>query len=845
VSFITDGSAVEPVFVLEPDVEFTAEDLAAIPAPTRTGYTFTQWWADAARSQPIAFPVTSPTTLYAGWSGLTVDYHVSYWLEKANIVPDAYPSPVFTSAGGALPAWGAGDGALSPAQLANPDNFDFLEDIPAVAVAGSAVGGPTTKADVPASVRARVRAQLDPANVQSDPLAFADLAVSQQNVTVRGDGSTVVNVYLTRALWRADFRLIAPGSSADVPAACAVAMSYDLTMTVGGTTYYQATQPGGGQLLGTFSVRAKIGFDMAAVGAAPVPLSQVDGSRLIPVYDTGTQNESCVLRGWGPQQITPSVFTAMFTGANADSGSVNLTARTAAYTGKMAASRTQNLTQRLDYVESVDQTQAAPDAVLSGGGTPNNPLHVATLYNNNKTSVRVAIAAGHQIFEQYRTAWYWATTGDRQVAGTIEGFDSYVGYGTGSNTQGNYFQLDQPTNHLYQLNNTGNVNDAYRYQFYSRNVYSLTFLTSGGTAIPPVAGIPYQSSLESAEPVDPVRGDDLFLGWFMDSEFNVPFTFAGATMPPSNLVLYAQWLIDPHTVEFYDHPSSTTPIDALTQSVEDQGMATEPAPLPPQPDGQTFIGWYQRTVDGYFVPYDFDTPVGADLRLYARWQQPATAPFAVGYDGDGNTAGVVPVDTYRYDAGASAIVADGSSLVRGDEVFVGWRDATISMARIIREAPPSDGLYQAGQSVRVGGTDLTLVAVYADTDPRITVTFDENTGERRQVAWDGPPGAAITYPGASELWASALGFDFLGWSTDPAATVPDPAYGRLVVSSLTQDLVLYAVWASPPEPVPSPSGTGTLSDTGSDPSGSLALAVVLILAGASVAFARDRRRRAA
>ena len=153
---------------------------------------------------------------------------------------------------------------------------------------------------------------------------------------------------------------------------------------------------GGAQLLGTLSVREKIGFDMQAAGVAPVPLSQTDGSGLITAYDAGTENQSCVLRGWGPQQFTPLIFTAVYTGAGADTGSVDLANRTTTMTGKMAAARTQNLTQRFEYAEELDQGQPAPDAVLGPDGVPNDPLRVETLYANNKTAVRASVPSGHQ-----------------------------------------------------------------------------------------------------------------------------------------------------------------------------------------------------------------------------------------------------------------------------------------------------------------------------------------------------------------------------------------------------------------------------------------------------------------
>lgn len=392
----------------------------------------------------------------------------------------------------------------------------------------------------------------------------------------------------------------------------------------------------------------------------------------------------------------------------------------------------------------------------------------------------------------------------------INGFTSYVGYNTGPNTQGNYFQLDAPSGRLYQLNNSGNTNDAYRYQFYSRNTYDLSFVTNGGTPVAEVPDVRYESSLEPYEPEPPTRGDDEFLGWYTDSAFSMPFEFDGATMPASNVVLYARWLVNPHAVEFFDDPAASDPLDDLTQTVADQSQAEDPGALPARPDGSTFLGWYQRTSEGYFVPFDFATPIGSPTQLYARWQQPAGSPFTVTYDGNGNTAGTVPRDALGYDAGASAVVLDGSSLRRGDEVFVGWR---LDVSEPATRLGPVEGLYQVGHTVPVGGADVRLVAVYADPSPSFTVTFDENAGDQQVVDWDAVPGARITYPGAEDLGFSGDGApsEFLGWSTDPGAAEPDPAYDRLVVSTIDGDLVLYAVWAAGPSPTPTPSPSATPS----------------------------------
>ena len=195
---------------------------------------------------------------------------------------------------------------------------------------------------------------------------------------------------------------------------------------------------------------------------------------------------------------------------------------------------------------------------------------------------------------------------------------------------------------------------------------------------------------------------------------------------------------------------------------------------------------------------------------------------------------------------------DGAGLTRDDEVFVGWRIATIAVARIITSPVAADGLFQAGRTVRFAGRDITLTAVYADPSPSFAVTFRENGGADGTVTWEGPPEASITYPGAFDLLFRGPGTTFLGWSTSADATVADPAFDRLSISALTGDLVLYAVWEdapAPPAPTPPPNGSGTepggghLPRTGGDPWGTLLLGALLFATGIVAMTARRRRHR--
>lgn len=51
--------------------------------------------------------------LYVGWVGESVEYYVSYWFEKFNVVVDFYLLLVFMFVGGSILVWGLLDGVLS------------------------------------------------------------------------------------------------------------------------------------------------------------------------------------------------------------------------------------------------------------------------------------------------------------------------------------------------------------------------------------------------------------------------------------------------------------------------------------------------------------------------------------------------------------------------------------------------------------------------------------------------------------------------------------------------------------------------------------------------------------
>jgi len=128
--------------------------------PKRDGYTFTGWLTmpSGEAFAPGVMPA-SDMTLQAQWRAETVSYLLVYWLEKTNI---------------------AGDPGT------DPENYAFNRQETRQALAGSALS--LQAGDVGA-------------------INYAKFGHGEQNVVVKGNGSTVVNVYFKRIVYTVNFSL--------------------------------------------------------------------------------------------------------------------------------------------------------------------------------------------------------------------------------------------------------------------------------------------------------------------------------------------------------------------------------------------------------------------------------------------------------------------------------------------------------------------------------------------------------------------------------------------------------------------------------------------------------------
>lgn len=119
----------------------------------------------------------------------------------------------------------------------------------------------------------------------------------------------------------------------------------------------------------------------------------------------------------------------------------------------------------------------------------------------------------------------------------------------------------------------------------------------------------------SAPSAVPERPGYIFVGWFADKEGTTPFDF---TKPiEQTTIIYAKW-DTAYTVTF-DTQASDVPNPAPQTQIPLNGTANKP--VDPTRNGYKFLGWfYMDPITGELKPYDFNTPITANITLYAQWE---------------------------------------------------------------------------------------------------------------------------------------------------------------------------------------------------------------------------------
>jgi uncharacterized repeat protein (TIGR02543 family) len=235
-----------------------------------------------------------------------------------------------------------------------------------------------------------------------------------------------------------------------------------------------------------------------------------------------------------------------------------------------------------------------------------------------------------------------------------------------------------------------------------------------------------------------------FAGWNTQANgLGTVYTLDGKIPISGDITLYAYWLAGVS----YEPKGSTgvVPVDDSDYVPNAVALVRSSGAL--SKTGFTFDGW-SANEDGTgtrYLPDDSLTITGATT-LYARWVARVT------YNGNGNTAGVTPVDGTDYLQGASVPLAARGTLERSGFDFAGWNTQADGL-----------GTEHSGATFVMSGAK-TLFAQW-----RSRLTYDANGATGGSVPTDSQsyrPGQAISITtNSGELVKTGL--SFAGWNTQP------------------------------------------------------------------------------
>ena len=260
--------------------------------------------------------------------------------------------------------------------------------------------------------------------------------------------------------------------------------------------------------------------------------------------------------------------------------------------------------------------------------------------------------------------------------------------------------------------------------------YAVTFNANGHGTAPEAQNV--REGFCAKDPGTLTASGWIFNGWYEEKGCINLYDFETPVTGP--ITLYAGWLDASKTyykVEFDLNGHGAESDKPATQTIEEGKTASEPAKKPYAP-GFIFKGWTTEKTGKTL--YNFNTPVNADLKLYAYWEA-ETPTYTVTFDlnGKGGTAPAAQV----IEEGKTAAVPEEPT--DAEYTFVGWFvDENCTTAYDFATPVTANVTLYAGWVLKVSA--LNPVPVIKAGDTSITLV----------------KGQKFTLPGAPEVkWETA------------------------------------------------------------------------------------------
>ncbi|WP_373486296.1 InlB B-repeat-containing protein, partial [Acetobacterium malicum] len=188
-------------------------------------------------------------------------------------------------------------------------------------------------------------------------------------------------------------------------------------------------------------------------------------------------------------------------------------------------------------------------------------------------------------------------------------------YGSGANISG----VDKYPITGFTYKTYTDFNNYKAYLYYSRNSYTISFNSKGGSSAPASTQVKFEASVPRPS-TQPTKTGYKFGGWYSNEDCaGAEFDFG--KMPANNVILYAKWIPEQYNISFdlnYDGGMTTA------VSVDYNNKINNDDILMPGRNGFAFGGWYTNK-EGAGQRYDFGKPVTGSVTLYAKWSATQTS----------------------------------------------------------------------------------------------------------------------------------------------------------------------------------------------------------------------------
>ncbi|RJP61813.1 MAG: hypothetical protein C4543_02940, partial [Ignavibacteriales bacterium] len=262
----------------------------------------------------------------------------------------------------------------------------------------------------------------------------------------------------------------------------------------------------------------------------------------------------------------------------------------------------------------------------------------------------------------------------------------------------------------------------------------------------------HQESYDFGSPVNaynPSKDGYHFIGWYQN-DFNNQYSFAN--MPANDVNLIGYWQIINYSIEYIVDGGINNIQNPISYTVEDGEILL----IEPTKFAYTFLGWYVNPEFSGDALTSISQGSFTNFVLYAKWQ---INEYTIAFDSNFGTSIEPIIQNY------ATPVTTPSNPVRQGYTFAGWySDSSLTSSFTFDLMPAAN------------------IILYAKWNPNVYITtYVLNNGEDNIVEVD--------YAGSDLLLPVYAGYEFAGWYTDEALTIPYDS-----TTFPTSNQTLYAKW---------------------------------------------------